>query len=233
MSGSRRQPTLASSADVARDFDALARALETAPHYEALTPAERQLLRHVPATARCALDVGCGDGVVTRALARRGLAVVAIDISPRMVALARSRTSPELRVDYRVEDIMTSRLHGCTFDVVLSVNMVHHVALPDVVGRLAEAVAPGGVLLIQDVVTRGGLGSLPLNIVATMRRRLRRLVTPSRITTRVAKLYAAHGMGETYLAPSEVAAAYEELLPGARVEHHLEWRYSVIWTRPA
>ena len=43
--------------------------------------------------------------------------------------------------------------------------------------------------------------------------------------------YVAHGEGEKYLNPTEVATAYEPFVPRARVVHHLEWRYSVIWTR--
>lgn len=217
---------------VARDFDAIAAALEEAPRRERLTPAERALLRYVPPHATTCLDAGCGDGVLARAAARRGLGVLALDISPRMVALARARTGSDLRVDYRVADVMTEPLPPRGFDVVMSVNTVHHLPLPDVVPRLAGAVAPGGVLLIQDVVTRRGLRSFPVNAAAGVRLRLRRLVAPSRITRRVAALYEEHGAGEAYLRPGEVAPAYRAFLPDARVEHHLEWRYSVVWTRP-
>jgi hypothetical protein len=45
-------------------------------------------------------------------------------------------------------------------------------------------------------------------------------------------LYDAHGEGEVYLEPPQVEAAYSDLLPGAEVFQHLEWRYSVVWQRP-
>jgi hypothetical protein len=48
----------------------------------------------------------------------------------------------------------------------------------------------------------------------------------------VVGLYERHGEGEVYLRPGEVAPAYRALLPGARIEHHLDWRYSVVWRRP-
>jgi len=63
-------------------------------------------------------------------------------------------------------------------------------------------------------------------------RLVRRLTTPSRITSRVAAAYHTHGAGEVYLDASAVAAVYAALLPGARVCHHLEWRYSVVWRAP-
>ena len=216
---------------VVRDFDAIAGALAEVSRPDVLTPAERALLRHVPPDAQRTLDVGCGDGVVARTLARRGLTVLAIDISPRMIELARARTDRALRIEYRVGDIMTTDLPAGGFDVVTTINMVHHLPLPDVVPRLATLVAPGGYLLIQDVQTRSGIRYLPLNVAAAIRRRLRALVSPSRITPQAAALYERHGAGELYLTPPETHRAYRALLPDALIEQHLEWRYSVVWSR--
>ena len=217
---------------VVRDFDAIAGALAAVSRPDVLTPAERALLRHVPRNAQRALDVGCGDGVVARTLARRGLTVLAIDISPRMIELARARTDHALHVEYQLGDIMTTDLPADGFDVVTTINMVHHLTLADVVRRLATLVAPGGCLLIQDVETRSGVRYLPLNVAAAIRRRFRELLSPPRITAQAAALYERHGAGELYLTPPETIRAYRELLPDARVEQHLEWRYSVVWSRP-
>jgi SAM-dependent methyltransferase len=217
---------------VAAEFDAIANALERTGRPEVLTPAHRALLDHLPREARRALDVGCGDGMVTRAVAGRGVAVLGVDVSPRMVALARARTDATARVEYRVADIMADDIPEKPFDVVMSINVVHHVPLGDIIPRLAGLVAPGGTLLIQDVVTRDGLRNFPLNVVAAIRGRLSRLVTGSWAPQPVAALYETHGAGEVYLEPEQVAPAYATLLPGARVLHHLEWRYSVVWRRP-
>jgi 2-polyprenyl-3-methyl-5-hydroxy-6-metoxy-1,4-benzoquinol methylase len=217
--------------EVIRDFDAIASALDRAPARDVLSPAEGALLRHVPPTARRALDVGCGDGKLSRMLARRGLHVRGIDLSPRMIELARARTPDGLDVEYHVSDIMSEVTDG-QYDVVISVNVVHHLPLEQIVPRLARAVAPGGVLLIQDVVTRRGMSHFAINVIAAIRSRVRRILGRSQATREVVAAYERHGAGETYLSPSEVAPAYAPLLPGARIEHHLEWRYSVVWTRP-
>ena len=42
------------------------------------------------------LDAGCGTGALAVALARRGADVVAVDISPTLVGLARERAPAEL-----------------------------------------------------------------------------------------------------------------------------------------
>ena len=213
------------------DFDAIAEALGGGPSRISLTPAERALLAHIPAGARRAIDVGCGDGVITRALASRGLEVVGIDISPRMIELARSRTDPSMRVDYRELDVMGTELSGEEFDVVVSIAVAHHFPLGLVVARLARLVAPGGTLLIQDVMTRRGLRQLPANVLATVVRRVRELVSWSAVPPDVVASYRMHGDGESYLDVADVASAYGSLLPSAFVLVHLEWRYSVVWKR--
>ena len=217
---------------IASDFDAIAAAMAAMPRREVLTSAERAILRHIPAHARRALDVGCGDGLVTRAMTRRGMNVLGIDLSPRMVAPAQARTEPGLPIEYRVADIVADMLPHEAFDAVLTINMVHHVPLAEVVQRLVRAVAPGGVLLIQDVVTRSDLRYLPVNVLARLCRWLGRLRSAPGDSRSVAALYDAHGAREVYLNPRQVVPAYRALLPGARVLHHLEWRYSVIWHRP-
>ena len=217
--------------DVTADFDAIAAALADAPPRSELTPAERALLQHVPPNARVVADVGCGDGVFTRALARRGLRVWAIDVSPRMIELARARTPRDLEVQYHVGDFMREPVPTDAFDAVVSINMVHHVVLSDVVPRLAAAVAPGGTLLIQDVVTKPGLRYLVANVAGALTRRFRNLVRGDAPSPAVSALYERHGRDESYLKPADVEAAYRVLLPGVRIEHHLEWRYSAIWLR--
>lgn len=218
--------------EIVDDFDAIAAALEAAGPSRELTDAERALLAYVPPGARTAADVGCGDGGMARALAARGLSVLATDVSPRMIALGQARTPPNLAVEYRVADIMTEPLPSRAYDVVMSVNVVHHVALAEIVPRLADAVAPGGSLLIQDVTSRPGARYAVVNVAASFRVAARRLLALERRPKDVAALYDRHGRDEIYLTPDAVASAYAALLPDARVELHLEWRYSVIWTRP-
>lgn len=217
--------------EVAADFDRIADAIAAARRPDVLTRAERFLLRHVPSHARRALDVGCGDGAIGRALAARGIATLGLDASSRMIALARARAAASPLLEYRVSDVMTQPLPVAGFDVVLSVSMAHHVPLEDLVRRLVDAVAPGGTLLIQDVTTRRGLRHLPVNGLAWLARRLRVVPGTTRRSAEVEALYQKHGEDEQYLHASEVGEVYRAILPGARVYLHLEWRYTAIFRR--
>jgi 2-polyprenyl-3-methyl-5-hydroxy-6-metoxy-1,4-benzoquinol methylase len=218
---------------VVQEFDRIADAIAAHPRPDVFTLAERFLLQQVPVHAKRAVDVGCGDGSLTRALAARGIATLGIDASPRMIALSRALAGDHPLLDYRVADVMTDGLPAASFDVVASVSMVHHAPLERIVPRLVAAVAPGGTLLLQDVTTRVGLRELPVNALAWFAQRLRLVPGAGMVRPTVAALYAEHGAGESYLHASEVAAAYRELLPAARVYLHLQWRYTVVWHRDA
>ena len=213
---------------VVTDFDGIANAIAADPRPDTFTSAERFLLRHVPARARRALDVGCGDGALTRALAARGIATLGIDASPGMIALARARAGGSPLLEYRTGDITAEAGPPSTFDVVVSVAMAHHAPLERVLAYLVAAVAPGGTLLIQDVTTRRGARHLPVNALAWLARHLH-VVPAGGKRAAVTALYQAHGAGEEYLPQSAVAEVYRRLLPGARIHHHLEWRYTAVW----
>jgi 2-polyprenyl-3-methyl-5-hydroxy-6-metoxy-1,4-benzoquinol methylase len=215
---------------VVADFDRIADAIAAEPRPDVFTAAERFLLEHVPARARRAVDVGCGDGAMTRALAARAIATLGIDASPRMIALARARAGGSPLLEYQIGDVMAGALPPAAFDLVVSVAMAHHAPLEQVVRSLGAAVAPGGTLLLQDVTTRRGIRHLPINGLAWAARHLGLLPGGGKKRATVAALYEAHGAEEEYLLQEDVEDVYRTILPGARIYHHLEWRYTAVWT---
>lgn len=102
----------------------------------------------VAAVAACApsriLEVGCGWGELAAWLAREtGSEVIAVDLSPRMVELARQRG-----VDARVADVQALPFGDGEFDCVVAAWMLYHV--PDLEGGIAElarVLQPGGTLV--------------------------------------------------------------------------------------
>lgn len=215
--------------EVVADFDGIAEAIAADLRPDILTSAEQFLLRQIPPEAKTALDVGCGDGVISRAIAARGISTLGIDASPKMIELARSQSAGSPSIEYRVADILSNPVPPSKFDVVVSVAMAHHAPLERVVEYLASAVAPGGRVIIQDVTTRPGIRNLPINGIAWFARRLGLLPGIERRRVRVQQLYDRHGAGEKYLNQSDVEDVYRQILPGARIHHHLGWRYTAVW----
>jgi magnesium-protoporphyrin O-methyltransferase len=68
------------------------------------------------------LDAGCGPGMMTKVLAERGADIVAIDISPSLIEIARKRIAPNLapRVDFRSGDMLDPSLGQ--FDFVFAMD---------------------------------------------------------------------------------------------------------------
>lgn len=102
-----------------------------------------------------ALVVGCGLGDDAEELARRGFAVVAFDVAPTAVAWCRRRF-PDSPVRYEVADVLDPPAAWAgAFDLVVEAYTLQ-VLPPEVrhaaMARIADAVAPGGTLL---VIARG------------------------------------------------------------------------------
>jgi magnesium-protoporphyrin O-methyltransferase len=91
---------------------------------------------------RRVLDAGCGTGALTLELARRGAEVVAIDLSPTLIGLARERLAPQIQglaVEFRVGDMLDPALGH--FDHVVAMDSLIHYPTPDIVRALAALLA--------------------------------------------------------------------------------------------
>lgn len=88
---------------------------------------------------RRVLDAGCGTGALAVEAARRGAHVVAIDLSPKLIQLARERAPRDLG-DGSVEFIAGDMLDppGGRFDHVVSMDSLIHYEARDVVGALSR-----------------------------------------------------------------------------------------------
>ena len=97
------------------------------------------------------LDVGCGTGVLARQLTAAGLEMTGLDSSDGMLAVAREH-SPA--VDLVHGSGTELPFEDGSFDLVVTVATLHHIAAPDAVratlGELARVVKPGGRIVVWD-----------------------------------------------------------------------------------
>lgn len=100
------------------------------------------------------LDVGCGGGILTEALANAGAIATGIDLASAAVAASQAHAVESgLTIDYRVTSAEALALEAPeSFDAVCCLEMLEHVPDPaSVIEAVARLVAPGGHVVFSTI----------------------------------------------------------------------------------
>jgi SAM-dependent methyltransferase len=198
------------------------------------------LLRRLPSSCDEVLEIGCGKGEFSRRLAETSQRVLALDLSPEMIRIAREQSGHLSNIDFQIADVMTYDLPPARFDCIASMATLHHLPLEAIFLKMKAALKPGGVLLILDLFEPArnlkrpeGLLDAFLNAVAIPLSVSLRLLHHGRLLpNREARAaWAAHEAHDIYPTMKEVRALCAAILPGAEVRKHLLWRYSIVWQK--
>ena len=108
----------------------------------------------VPLRDAAVLDVGCGGGLLSEALAQAGAKVTAIDLAPNLLKVARLHgLESGIKVDYR--EIAVEALAEdvpATFDAVTCMEMLEHVPeSASIIRACATLLKPGGRLFVSTL----------------------------------------------------------------------------------
>ena len=107
------------------------------------------------------LDAGCGTGALALELAKKGASIVAIDLSPNLIELAKERINPADRqnIDFRSGDMLDDSLGE--FDYVVGMDSMIHYCATDMLVVL-EKLAPR---VRNKIVFTFAPSTLPLEIM--------------------------------------------------------------------
>ena len=220
---------------VREDFDRLAAFSEGSDwdhnsHYHSF------LLGHLPERPGEALEVGCGTGEFSRLLAQRCQSVLAVDLSPRMVEVARARSKNRPNVEYLVADASSWEFPEERFDCVASIATLHHLPLAPMFAKMRDALKPGGILLVLDLYRARTVADRVLDALAFPASKAIRLARTGALSERQApelrKAWEEHGDTDVYPTLAEVRGDCESELRDAAVGRRLLWRYTIVWRKP-
>jgi ubiquinone/menaquinone biosynthesis C-methylase UbiE len=115
---------------------------------------EKVLALLAPKQGERALDIGCGPGLTTEALALavgQNTEVVGIDIAPPMLTIAKKRCTDLKRVSFEQADVTKLPFKDAQFDIALASQVYEYVEqIDEALRELARVVRPGGRVALVD-----------------------------------------------------------------------------------
>jgi SAM-dependent methyltransferase len=125
------------------------------------TPYPLEYAYHLLGDARgkCVLDFGCGSGMNSLMLARRGARVIGVDISISLVQLARQRLAANKTTgaSFVVGSAHDLPLPDRSVDVLFGIAILHHLDLERVSHEVARVLRSGGRAIFQEPVRNSRL----------------------------------------------------------------------------
>lgn len=185
----------------------------------------RVILDVAPTGHAEALDVGCGEGLLTFDLAARGMNVVGIDIDGPSIERAMKHPRANGQTQFLCADVFTYPFELESFDLVASSAMLHHVDARDGLRRMKELVRPGGVLAIVGFARPSRPADHALAVAGSVLKK----------TKQIRGAYWEHEAPVRWPPPltiSEMRELVANELPGSSFRGRLSHRYAVVWNAP-
>lgn len=109
----------------------------------------------VPLAGKQVVDIGCGGGILSDSMARKGANVLGVDLSAKALRVAQLHALEASTDNVRYQEISAEALaleHPGEFDVVTCMEMLEHVPDPSSVVRACKAlVKPGGWVFFSTI----------------------------------------------------------------------------------
>jgi 2-polyprenyl-3-methyl-5-hydroxy-6-metoxy-1,4-benzoquinol methylase len=95
------------------------------------------------------LELGCGTGYFTQELARCGADIVAVDVSPDLLEIARANCSaPNVR--YEIQNAYELSYPGDAFNSVVGSSVLHHLEIEEALRQIHRVLRPGGTMFFTE-----------------------------------------------------------------------------------
>lgn len=107
--------------------------------------------RYTPLKGQSVLDIGCGGGILSEGMARRGAKVTGLDVEPKAIVVAEQHAlDNHLDISYVCQPL--ENFYTTPFPVITCLEMLEHVAAPHLVlEHASRLLAPGGYLFLSTI----------------------------------------------------------------------------------
>lgn len=185
------------------------------------------ILRNLPTHRGSALDVGCGRGGLLAELAPRFLHVDGVDVDAQMARLAAARFGNDRHITVRCTpfDHVSGR-----YDLITMVAVLHHLDLEAALRHARDLLVPSGTLLVVGLARPVTAHDLMWDLASAALNPAVGLLKHPRATTPRAE--APYPVADPTMTFDEITATGAHVLPGARLQRRLFFRYTLTWTKP-
>lgn len=111
-------------------------------------------------TGKIVLDYGCGDGLNSLVMAWKGAHVLALEISPELMSIARKRLQANgvlYNIDYIIGSGHTLPFADESIDIVFGIAILHHLDLSLAQKEIYRVLRKGGKAIFQEPVRNSAL----------------------------------------------------------------------------
>jgi 2-polyprenyl-3-methyl-5-hydroxy-6-metoxy-1,4-benzoquinol methylase len=95
------------------------------------------------------LELGCGTGYFTRELARSEAHIVAVDVSPELLEMARADCSTT-NVSYEIQNACAMSYRDAVFDSVVGSSVLHHLETKEALREIYRVLKVGGTIYFTE-----------------------------------------------------------------------------------
>lgn len=191
-------------------------------------------------SCKFALDVGCGSGRLTLALAERAQFTIGLDLSPTMLALAQERAGAQANVRWVLDSADTLPFRAMSFDLIVSSSALRLTETPRALREIERVLKPRGHVAIRDVL-RAPPSRVPQPLrearwtimqAAKLARYFGLRVSWNAMRYHFSSAPNKHHARENSLTKTQVEQEYARIFPGCTITWGTR-HYFVAWVKPA
>lgn len=108
-----------------------------------------KMLSHHLRPGMSVLELGCGTGYFTRELARTGADIIAVDVSPELLEIAREDCVSS-NVRYESQNACALSYPEAVFDSVVGSSVLHHLEIKEALQEIFRVLKPGGAIYFTE-----------------------------------------------------------------------------------